>query len=156
MNHSNNRSSSTVKAFGELSNIDSFGFAALGDYHKARLAFAAGEVDKAKDLLQAAQKALDNADKSADKSDKKLPGNPSYLQTSVRDLLHRVDPTAVTAAPNSLTADQIQELQDSMGANGAGPSGKGLSKAQITELLKHMGQSNGAKPPAPAAPVGAP
>jgi predicted negative regulator of RcsB-dependent stress response len=45
-----------LKAFGELSNIDGFGFAALGAYHKARFAYAAGETDKAKELLKDAQK----------------------------------------------------------------------------------------------------
>ena len=149
-----------LKAFGDLSKIDGFGFAALGDYHKARLAFAAGETDKAKDLLQAAQKVLDNAAKSdsTDKADKKAPGtlgNPTYLQTAVRDLLHRVDPNAVAATPNALTADQLQGLEDSLGST-SGSSGKGLSKEQLSELLKHMGDIKGAKPPLPAPPASAP
>jgi len=145
------------KAFTDLSKIDGFGFSALGDYHLARLAFAAGENDKAKDLLQAAQKVLDTAAKAdngnGDKLDKKMPGNlgnPSYLQTSVRDLLKRVDPNAVSAAPNALTADQLQELQSAIGGDGASP-GKGLSKEQLNELLKHMGDGKGAKTPAPPA-----
>jgi len=153
---------SALNAFGELAKIDSFGFAALGDYHKARLAFAAGETDKAKDLLQAAQKVLDNAAKAdsgnGDKLDKKAPGsigNPSYLQTSVRELLKRVDPNAVTASPNALTADQLQELQNAMGGDGASPN-TGLSKEQLSELLKHMGESKGARAPLPAPPASAP
>ena len=151
-----------LKAFGDLSKIDGFGFSALGDYHEARLAFAAGETDKAKDLLLGAQKVLDNAAKAdsgnGDKLDKKLPGNlgnPSYLQTSVRELLKRVDPNAVAAAPNALTADQLQELQNAMGGDGASP-GKGLSKEQLNELLKHMGDSKGSKTPLPAPPASAP
>ncbi|MEP7050394.1 MAG: tetratricopeptide repeat protein [Pseudomonadota bacterium] len=149
------------KAFADLSKIDGFGFSALGDYHLARLAFAAGENDKAKDLLQAAQKVLDNAAKAdsgnGDKLDKKMPGNlgnPSYLQSAVRELLKRVDPNAVTATPNALTADQLQELQGAIGGDGASP-GK-LSKEQLNELLKHIGDGKGAKTPAPAAPASAP
>jgi predicted negative regulator of RcsB-dependent stress response len=136
-----------LKAFGELSNIDGFGFAALGAYHKARFAYAAGEMDKAKELLKDAQKQLDSA---SDKSEKKLLGNPGYLQTSVRDLLRRIDPSAVAATSNSLTAEQIQELQEQMGSPGDGS--KGLSKEKINELLKHMGSQQ--KPAAP--PAGAP
>ncbi|MEO7036233.1 MAG: tetratricopeptide repeat protein [Polyangiaceae bacterium] len=152
-----------VKAFGDLSNIEGFGFSALGDYHKARLAYAAGENDKAKDLLQAAQKALDTAATAAtgngDKTDKKPPasfGDPSYLQTSVRDLLKRIDPNAVTAAPNALTADQLQELQNAMGGDGANPGKGGLSKEQLNELLKHMGDSKGGGKMPPAPPASAP
>ncbi|HEY1534918.1 MAG TPA: hypothetical protein VGF76_12900 [Polyangiaceae bacterium] len=134
------------KAFGELANIDGFGFGALGSYHKARLAFAAGEPDKAKDLLKDAQKQLDAA---TDKSEKKTLGNPGYLEMSVRELLRRIDPSAVTATPNSLTAEQIQELQEQMGSPG---DGKGMSKEKLNELLKHMSEQQ--KPAAP--PAGAP
>jgi predicted negative regulator of RcsB-dependent stress response len=137
------------KAFGELANVDGFGFGALGAYHKARLAFAAGESDKAKELLKSAQKQLDDA---TDKSEKVL-GNPGYLELSVRELLRRIDPTAVTApSGNSLTAEQIQRLTEQMG-EGAGAGGKGISKEKLNELLKHI--SSGA-PSTPAAPASAP
>jgi hypothetical protein len=68
----------------------------------------------------------------------------------VRDLLRRIDPSAVAATSNSLTAEQIQELQEQMGSPGDGS--KGLSKEKINELLKHMGSQQ--KPAAP--PAGAP
>jgi predicted negative regulator of RcsB-dependent stress response len=135
-----------LKAFGELANLDGFGFGALGAYHKARLAFAAGETDKAKDLLKDAQKQLDAA---ADKSEKVL-GSPGYLEMSVRELLRRIDPSAVTPSPNALTAEQINQLTEQMGAGDG--SGKGMSKEKLNELLKHMG--SGA--PSPAAPASAP
>jgi predicted negative regulator of RcsB-dependent stress response len=128
------------KVFGELSNLDGFNFSALGSYHKARLAYAAGEPDKAKDLLKAAQKSLETA---TDKTEKKALGNPGYLETAVRDLLRRIDPSAVTSTPNSLTAEQIQELQEQMGSPSEGP-GKGMSKEKLNELLKRM--SSGQKP----------
>ena len=133
------------KAFGELANIDGFGFGALGSFHKARLAFAAGEADKAKDLLKDAQKQLDAA---TNKSEKKTLGNPGYLEMSVRELLRRIDPNAVTPTPSSLTAEQIQELQEQMGSPDDGP-GKGMSKEKLNELLKHMAREQ--KPTAPPA-----
>lgn len=53
----------------------------------------------------------------------------------------------MTASPNSLTAEQIQQLTEQMG-QGDG-SGKGMSKEKLNELLKHI--SSGA-PSTPAAP----
>jgi len=141
------------KAFGELSNVDALGYGALGAYHQARLEFAAGNTDKAKQLLTDAQKRLDAADKP---EGKKSLGSPGYLQQAVRELLHRVDPNAVTASPNSLSADQLQELQEQMGSPGSN-GGKGISSEKLQELLKQMGKSAGGKPPnAPAPPASAP
>jgi predicted negative regulator of RcsB-dependent stress response len=139
------------KAFGELGNIDALGFGALGAYHQARLAAAANNPEKAKELLKDAQKKLDAADAAGDT--KKGMGAPSgYLQQSVRDLLRKVDPNAISASPNALTADQLQELQEQMGS---GSDGKGMSSAKLQELLKQM--SKGAKAPAaPAPPASAP
>jgi hypothetical protein len=130
------------KSFGELANIDAFGFNALGAYHQARLAFAAGDTAKAKELLQTAQKRLDAASGDA----KKVGTPPNYLQQSVRDLMRRVDPSA--AAPSSggaLTADQIQELSEQM----SGGDGKGMSQEKLQELLKRMAKTA----PAPGTPA---
>ena len=76
-------------------------------------------------------------------TEKKAAGSPGYLETAVRDLLRRIDPSAVTSTPNSLTAEQIQELQEQMGSPSDGP-GKGMSKEKLNELLKRM--SSGQKP----------
>jgi predicted negative regulator of RcsB-dependent stress response len=142
------------KAFGELSNVDELGFGALGDYHQARLAYAASNPEKAKELLKDAQKKLDSGDKA---EDKKTFGTSGYLEQSVKDLLKVIDPSAVSATPNSLTAEQIQELQDQMGSPGSGADGKAMSSAKLQELLKKMSKTaGGALPAAPAAPASAP
>jgi predicted negative regulator of RcsB-dependent stress response len=142
------------KAFGELSNLDELGFGALGNYHQARLAYAANNPEKAKELLKDAQKKLDSGDKS---EDKKTFGTSGYLEQSVKDLLKLIDPSAVSASPNSLTAEQIQELQDQMGSPGPGGDGKAVSSAKLQELLKQMSKTAGGKlPAAPAPPASAP
>jgi predicted negative regulator of RcsB-dependent stress response len=141
-----------AKAFGELSNIDALGFNALGDYHQARLAFAAGSSEKAKDRLKDAQKHLDAL---AGSDSKKSPGSHGYLQQAVRDLLRRVDPSAVSASSSALTAEQLQELQEQMGSPGEGSS-KGLSAEKLSELLKRMAKSPGGAAPSPAPPASAP
>ncbi|HEX3774570.1 MAG TPA: tetratricopeptide repeat protein [Polyangiaceae bacterium] len=133
------------KAFGELANIDALGFGALGAYHQARIAFAANNPEKAKQLLQDAQKKLE-----ANPDAKKTLGAPGYLQQAVRDLLKQVDPTAVTANPSALTADQLQELQDQMGS---GSDGKGMSSEKLQELLRNLSKK---APAAPAPPASAP
>lgn len=141
------------KAFGELANLDGLGLAPLGAYHQARLAFAAGNVDKAKELLKDAQKRLDSA---ATPDSKKTVGSAGYLHQAVRDLLRRVDPSAVTPNPTGLTAEQIQELQEQMGSP-AGTDGKGMSKEKLNELLKRLSKSPGGPPPSsPAPPASAP
>lgn len=147
-----------LKAFGELSNIDALGFNALGAYHQARLSYAAGNIDKAKEYLKDAQKRLDTlaGTDSKDKDKKALGGgNTGYLQQSVRDLQRRVDPSAVPAAsPGALTAEQIQELTEQMGGEGSGKGG--LSAEKLKELLKGMGKAPAGMPNAPAPPASAP
>ncbi|HEY3254930.1 MAG TPA: tetratricopeptide repeat protein [Polyangiaceae bacterium] len=149
-----------LKAFGELSNVDGLGFNALGAYHQARLAYAAGNTDKAKEYLKDAQKRLDTLASGTDAKDKDAKkafggGNTGYLQQSVRDLQRRVDPSAVPApSPNALTAEQIQALTEQMGGDG---SNKGLDTEKLKELLKGMsGKTPGGAPNVPAPPASAP
>ena len=142
-----------LKAFGELSNIDALGFNALGAFHQARLSFAAGNTDKAKEYLKDAQKRLDTLAGTTDKDAKKPlgGGNTGYLQQSVRDLQRRVDPSAVPPpSSGALTAEQIQELTEQMG-DGSGKGG--LSADKLKELLKGMGKG---VPNVPAPPASAP
>jgi tetratricopeptide (TPR) repeat protein len=146
-----------LKAFGELSNIDALGLNALGAYHQARLSFAAGNTDKAKEYLKDAQKRLDALAGTDAKDEKKAlgGGNTGYLQQSVRDLQRRVDPTAVPAAsPSSLTAEQIQQLTEQMGGDDG--SGKGLSAEKLKELFKGMSKAPPGAPNVPAPPASAP
>jgi predicted negative regulator of RcsB-dependent stress response len=141
------------KAFGELSNIDALGFGALGAYHQARMAAAANNPEKAKELLKDAQKKLDAVDSAGDS--KKSVGEPTgYLQQAVRDLLRKVDPTAVSASPNALTADQLQQLQEQM--SGGSGDGKGVSSEKLQELLRQMSKGGAKSPAAPAPPASAP
>jgi len=140
------------KAFRELSNLDALGFGALGAYHQARLAVAANNPEKAKDLLKDAQKKLDAAAEAAE-AKKSLGSPPGYLQQAVRDLLRQVDPSAISASPNALTSEQLQELQEQMGGPG---DGKGMSSEKLQELLKQMAKGGAKAPAAPAPPASAP
>jgi tetratricopeptide (TPR) repeat protein len=131
------------KAFHELGNSDDVVFAALGLYHEGRVAFAAGERDPAKALLK---KAIEKVTKpeSAD-------APPSFVDQMARELLGRIDPSAVPPVPskNTLTAEQLESLAKQAGQQG--PDGApALSKEQLDELLKSMKQ----RPP--TAPSGAP
>ena len=140
------------KAFGELANLDELGFNALGQYHQARLAFAAGNPEKAKELLKDAQKHLDALATPESKEAKKPFGSgpTSYLQQSVKDLLRRVDPSSVPApSAGGITAEQLQELQQQMGGGGEGK--KGMSSEQLQELIKRMSK-NAPPSPSPSAP----
>ena len=140
------------KAFGELANIDALGFSALGAYHQARLAFDAGNTEKAKTLLADTQKRLDAL---VSPDNKKAFGTPpGYLQQAVHDLLKRVDPNAVSTSANALTADQLQELTDGMNT-GDGSSPK-MSNEKLQELLKRIGKTPGGAVPSPAPPASAP
>jgi predicted negative regulator of RcsB-dependent stress response len=141
------------KAFRELSNLDTLGFGALGAYHQARLAVAANNPEKAKELLKDAQKKLDAA-AEASEAKKTLGSPPGYLQQAVRDLLRQVDPSAISASPNALTSEQLQELQEQMGAPGG--DGKGMSSEKLQELLKQMAKGGAKAPAAPAPPASAP
>jgi predicted negative regulator of RcsB-dependent stress response len=141
------------KAFRELGNLDTLGFGALGAYHQARLAVAANNPEKAKDLLKDAQKKLDAA-AEASEAKKTLGSPPGYLQQAVRDLLRQVDPNAISASPNALTSEQLQELQEQMG--GPGGDGKGMSSEKLQELLKQMAKGGAKAPAAPAPPASAP
>jgi predicted negative regulator of RcsB-dependent stress response len=145
------------KAFGELANLDALGFNALGAYHQARLAFAAGNPEKAKELLKDAQKHLDALITPESKDTKKpFGGGPTgYLQQSVKDLLRRVDPSAVPPpSSGGITPEQMQQLEQQMGAPGEDGSKGGLTSEKLQELLKRMGSKG--VPVSPAPPASAP
>ncbi|MEZ4226281.1 MAG: hypothetical protein R3B13_35365 [Polyangiaceae bacterium] len=97
-------------AFKELEGSDSPGFAALGLYHRARLAFAAGKKDEVKELLK---KSKEKAE-----ADKSPFATSSYLERASRDLLASVDPTVARTpssgdySPEQLDALKAQIMQD--------------------------------------------
>jgi hypothetical protein len=132
------------KAFHELGNSADVVFAGLGLYHEARLAFAAGQNDPAKELLK---KALDKVkSESAD-------APVGFVNQMARDLLGRIDPSAVPPLPtkNQLTPEQIQALTKQAGEGEGQDGAPGLSKEKLDELLRALKQQQ----PAPA-PSGAP
>jgi tetratricopeptide (TPR) repeat protein len=138
------------KAFHELSNTDAPLLSALGLYHEGRLAYAAGERDKAKELLK---QALEKAGK-ADGAD----AQPGFVSQASRELLGAIDPSAVPAPPEKggLTPEQLQALaKQAAGEAGGDKNGTpGLSKEKLDALLRQLKQQ---APPAPSgAPAGKP
>jgi hypothetical protein len=124
-----------LKSFRELENSGISGFGVLGIYHQARVHYAKGDVEKAKELLATARKKLD--EKAKDKP--RVPGMPpGFLEASVRDLLTVVDPSAAAAmlAPSGVDPALLEKLR--------GESGGKISPEKLQELLRTLG--------APAAP----
>ncbi len=129
-----------LKGFRELGNSENAGFAALGLYHQARLAFAGGDRDGAKALLK---KVLDKVAKPSAESP------PGFVAQASRELLSTIDPAAL-AAQNELSPEQLQALaQQAAQKQGADPQ---MTKEKLDELLRQV--TNDAAP-APA-PSGAP
>ena len=102
--------------FKGLENTDVAGFKELGMYHQGRVAEARGDVAKAKETLKALHDRLNEPG-----ANHPLP----YLQELCDDRLRRIDPTALPA-----------KEQGSLG----GPSGKGLTPAQMKQLFSPKGQ----------------
>jgi predicted negative regulator of RcsB-dependent stress response len=124
-----------LKSFRELEDSGISGFGVLGIYHQARVHYAKGDVEKAKELLATARKKLD--EKAKDKP--RVPGMPpGFLEASVRDLLTVVDPSAAAAmlAPSGVDPALLEKLR--------GESGGKISPEKLQELLRTLG--------APAAP----
>lgn len=97
--------------FKALENTDVVGFKELGMYHQGRVFEAKGDVAKAKETLKALHDRLNEPGQNHP-----LP----YLQELCDDRLRRLDPNAVPAKEH--------------GALG-GPTGKGLTPAQLKELF---------------------
>jgi len=135
-----------AKAYRELENNAGQGFAPLGLYHQARIAFQKGDKDGAKKLLKSA---LEKFEKPKD-----LMTPPSYTQAAARELLAIIDPTEAAAKPTGgITPEQLQQLA----APGGGPGGSELSKEKLEQIMKEIQQANPPAPapeaPAPAAPT---
>ncbi|MGC4063137.1 MAG: tetratricopeptide repeat protein [Polyangiaceae bacterium] len=128
-----------LTAFRELTNQESAPWlATLGLFHQSRLLLAEGNKEKAKELATKAKERLDKEEKEREGQDRANMGMPrsSYLSESVKMLLARIDPNAVSAsAPN------IQEILQ-----------KDPDKLQ--KLLQGLQKKQ--PPAAPSAPGGAP
>lgn len=124
-----------LKSFRELENSSIPGFVVLGLYHQARVTYAKGEVDKAKELVTAAHKKLE--DKAKDKP--RVPGQPpGYLEASVTDLLLIIDPNAVSTltTPRNVDLARLQKLGEA-----ANKRNTQLTPEQLQELLKNLAAS---------------
>ena len=116
-----------LKAFRELENTDTRGLKELGMYHQARMLYAKGETDKAKELLKGARERLKSTESSS-----KAPGGPlggearpfSFLEGQIEDLLKRIDPAALAqppapplpgaAAGKTGTPENLKKLQEEL------------------------------------------
>lgn len=132
-----------LKAFKELSNLDSPTFAALGLYHQARLLKAQSKNEDASKLLEKAGEKLVSL--------KDNPGSIKYLRVAVLELYETLDSKKARELGEKLTpADMLKQL-----GGGAAGGGQKLSPEKIQELIEQMQKKN---PPAPAqgAPEDAP
>jgi len=116
-----------LKAFRELGNVESRGLKELGMYHQARILYAKGNSDNAKELLKGARERLKNTE-SGSKAPMPGPGGESrpfgFLESQIEDLLKRIDPAALVAeAPptvpgaamgNSGTPENLKKLQEEL------------------------------------------
>jgi predicted negative regulator of RcsB-dependent stress response len=138
-----------LKSFRELENSGISGFGVLGIYHQARVSYAKGDVEKAKELITSARKKLE--DKAKDKP--RVPGQPpGYLEASVRDLLAIIDPNAAAsmAMPSNVDPAMLERLR----GESAKAGGK-ISPEKLQELLKTLtgpGAPGGEGAPAEGAP----
>ncbi|HWP04143.1 MAG TPA: hypothetical protein VNN72_00315 [Polyangiaceae bacterium] len=132
------------KGFKELESSDIPAFVSLGLYHQARLAFAAGERDAAKELLK---KVIDKAGKPSPETP------PGFAVSAAKELLATIDPNAVPK--QQLTPEQIQALMQQAAAKQEGQSSddaSGITKEKLNEILNNVKKQS-----APAsAPSGTP
>ncbi len=132
------------KVFKELENIGNR-FRELGQYHRARLLYEAGERDKAKELLK---KVREKADKES------LSGGQSFVQVAAQQLLEAIDPAAARPAPGAgLSPEQLKQIQEQLqkaaGLKGK-PGGAGTDMKELTEAIKKKLNEQGTPPEAPS------
>jgi len=143
-----------IKAFRELENSDIPGFSALGMYHQARVLFAKGDRDKAKELLKKVEEKLEKIPQLME----------GYLAQAANELLATIDPKAAKVDPlagfNREQREQLKKIQELAKL-------KGGVNPQLKKLLEEMGVQGGENPlneppeqpeapPAPAPPAPAP
>jgi hypothetical protein len=134
------------KGFKELESSDVPAFVALGLYHQARLAFAAGEREPAKELLK---KVIEKAGTPSPDAP------PGFTLTAAKELLATIDPNAVPK--QQLTPEQIQALMQQAATKQAGQASgdaSGITKEKLDELLR--GATKKQQPAPASAPSGSP
>jgi tetratricopeptide (TPR) repeat protein len=125
-----------IKAFKELSNMDSAPFAALGMYHQARILKTQSKNEDAIKLLDKAGEKLVTL--------KDNQGAIKYLRVAVLELYETLDSKKARELGDKLApADMLKQL----GGGSAAGGGQQLSPEKIQELIEEMQKKN---PPAPA------
>lgn len=110
-----------LKAFHELEGTNMIGQKELGLYQQARILFAKGDTDKAKELLTSARERI-KKESSGSSPPQGGESHPfGFLESQVDDLLRRIDPTAVPSAPpprsgggKGMSAEDMQRLQEQL------------------------------------------
>jgi tetratricopeptide (TPR) repeat protein len=145
-----------LKAFRELENSDIAGFSALGMYHQARLLYAKGDRDKAKELLVKVREKLEKIPQLME----------GYLAEAANDLLGAIDPKSAKPKMSGMpgfSREQMEQLKRLEQLQGQLKGGTGTA-ANLKKLLEEMGVQGGDNPladpneapPAPAPPAPAP
>jgi tetratricopeptide (TPR) repeat protein len=110
-----------LKSFHELEGTNVAGQKELGMYHQARILFAKGDTEKAKELLKSARERI-KGHSSGSSSPGAAESHPfGFLESQVDDLLRRIDPTAVPSTPppgaagsKSMSPEDMQRLQEQL------------------------------------------
>jgi tetratricopeptide (TPR) repeat protein len=138
-----------IKAFRELENSDIPGFSALGMYHQARLLYAKGDKDKAKELLVKVREKLEKIPQLME----------GYLAEAANDLLGTIDPKSAKPKMSGIpgfSREQMEQLKRLEQLQGQLKGGTGTG-ANLKKLLEEMGVQGGENPLAnPEAPPGNP
>lgn len=111
-----------LEAFKKLEASESSGFQALSLYHQARLSYAAGKKDAAKELLAKVQEKLGK--------ERSPMATATYLDRVTRELMAAIDPsTAPATSPSaSYTPEQLDALKEQILKD----------PAKLQEMLKEM------------------
>jgi hypothetical protein len=107
-----------LKAFHELENSGAAGPKELGLYHQARILFAKGDTDKAKELLKTAKDRIKSQGGASSAGAAAGESHPyRFLETQVDDLLKRIDPSAVpppSPAGGGMSPEDLQRFQEQL------------------------------------------
>jgi tetratricopeptide (TPR) repeat protein len=124
-----------LKSFKELENSEVVGFKPLGLLHQARIHFAKGEKDKAKELAKAAQEQLEK-----ERSPYQTAG---YLDSASRELLAAIDPSSAPPMPGAgYSQEQLDSLREQIMKD----------PTRLQKMLEEMGRGIPGLPELPMLP----